>query len=169
MTLGGQYDWTKKAYPEGSPPGFPEDIASLIQDIFPNIQPEAAIVNFYSPGDTLSIHRDVSESSDVGLVSISLGCDAIFLAGLGNAHNGESRHVVLRLKSGDAMYMSGPSRYAWHSVPRIVADTCPPYLTGWPANTGPPGLDSTIDDRFEAWRGWMAGKRINLNIRQMRD
>src|SRR5436305_11513801 len=41
--------------------------------------PEAAICNAYSPNDTLSPHRDVSEEADVELVSISIGCDALFL------------------------------------------------------------------------------------------
>ncbi|KAL8681955.1 MAG: hypothetical protein Q9186_001963 [Xanthomendoza sp. 1 TL-2023] len=170
MTLGGQYDWTKKAYPTGSPPDFPKDIAQLIHDIFPNIRPEAAIVNFYTPGDTLSIHRDVSEESDVGLVSISLGCDAVFVAGLEDTATGELKYVVMRLKSGDAVYMGGPSRYAWHSVPQVLAGTCPEYLSEWPASSqSHRDAKSTSDDRFEAWRGWMANKRINLNIRQMRD
>ncbi|KAL8804942.1 MAG: hypothetical protein Q9182_002252 [Xanthomendoza sp. 2 TL-2023] len=169
MTLGGQYDWTSKAYPAGSPPEFPKDIAQLTQGIFPHIQPEAAIVNFYTPGDTLSIHRDVSEESDVGLVSISLGCDAIFIAGLENTVTSELDYVVMRLKSGDAVYMSGPSRYAWHSVPQVLAGTCPDYLSEWPATQSHRCVRSTSGDRFEAWRGWMANKRINLNIRQMRD
>ncbi|KAL8765720.1 MAG: hypothetical protein Q9209_007285 [Squamulea sp. 1 TL-2023] len=167
ITLGGQYDWSKKAYPEGNPPEFPKDIAWLIHEMFPNIRPEAAIVNVYTAGDTLSIHRDVSEDSDAGLVSISLGCDAIFIAGLEEESTGKTRHIVLRLRSGDAVYMSGPSRYAWHSVPQILADTCPPWLSHWPADTSLQGTEPTYDARFEAWRGWIANKRINLNIRQM--
>ncbi|KAL8700917.1 MAG: hypothetical protein Q9201_005186 [Fulgogasparrea decipioides] len=169
MTLGGQYDWTRKAYPEESPPDFPEDIAQLTQGLFPEIRPEAAIVNLYSPGDTLSIHRDVSEASDVGLVSISLGCDGIFIAALEDPSTKKTRHVVVRLRSGDAVYMSGPSRFAWHSMPRVLADTCPPWLRDWPANMSVPGVEIQESDGFEAWRGWMADKRINLNIRQMRD
>ncbi|KAL8853964.1 MAG: hypothetical protein Q9221_001272 [Calogaya cf. arnoldii] len=169
MTLGGQYNWTQKAYPEGSPPGFPEDIARLTQGIFEHIRPEAAIVNVYTPGDTLSIHRDVSEDSDVGLVSISLGCDAVFIAGLEETSTDTMKPVIMRLRSGDAVYMSGPSRYAWHSVPQVLADTCPPCLSDWPASTSLAGAESTVSNRFAAWRGWMASKRINLNIRQMKD
>ncbi|KAL9000706.1 MAG: hypothetical protein Q9169_000742 [Polycauliona sp. 2 TL-2023] len=167
--LPGQYDWTQKAYPEGNPPGFPNDIAQLTQGIFEHIRPEAAIVNFYSPGDSLSIHRDVSEASDVGLVSVSLGCDGIFIVGLEDTSSKTVEHVVMRLRSGDAVYMSGPSRYAWHSVPQVLAGTCPPGLKDWPASTLLTGNESSASDRFAAWRGWMAHKRINLNIRQMRD
>ncbi|KAL8736715.1 MAG: hypothetical protein Q9166_000081 [cf. Caloplaca sp. 2 TL-2023] len=170
MTLGAQYDWTKKVYPEGSPPRVPEDIARLVQDLFPHTRPEAAIVNLYSPGDTLNIHRDVSEESDVGLVSLSVGCDGIFVAGLEEASTGELNYTVMRLKSGDAVYMSGPSRYAWHSVPQVLAGTCPPWLSNWPAyGSVSSGVESTTGDRFDVWRGWMANKRINLNVRQMKD
>ncbi|KAK6337212.1 hypothetical protein TWF718_009994 [Orbilia javanica] len=82
MTLGGQYDWTAKEYPNGPPVQFPRDIRNLIRGIFPTVEPEAAICNTYSPGDTLSTHRDVSEEADKDLVSISIGCDALFLISL---------------------------------------------------------------------------------------
>ncbi|EPS43757.1 hypothetical protein H072_2264 [Dactylellina haptotyla CBS 200.50] len=82
MTLGGQYDWTAKEYPHGPPIQFPSDIRDLVHGIFPTIEPEAAICNTYSPGDTLSPHRDVSEEADKDLVSISIGCDALFLISL---------------------------------------------------------------------------------------
>ncbi|KAL8944060.1 MAG: hypothetical protein Q9211_000725 [Gyalolechia sp. 1 TL-2023] len=169
MTLGGQYDWTKKEYPKGAQPDFPADIYKLIHGLFPETRPEAAIVNVYSPGDTLSVHRDVSETSDAGLVSISLGCDGLFIAGLEDQSTGQLKHVVIRLRSGDAVLMSGPSRFAWHSVPQIVANTCPPWLSDWPADTFPLAEEANTSNPFDAWRGWMAKKRINLNIRQMRD
>jgi alkylated DNA repair protein alkB family protein 1 len=115
-------------------------------------------VNLYSPGDTLSVHRDVAENSPTGLVSLSLGCDAVFVIGT------VDKVVTLRLRSGSAVYMSGPSRFAWHGVPRIVPGTCPHHLAEWPASAV--GEQS---NEFEAWRGWMRGKRVNLNVRQMWD
>lgn len=154
ITLGGQYDWTAKRYPDTTPPPFPPDIARLLRGLFPNTRAEAAIVNVYSPGDTLSLHRDVSEACDRPLISVSLGCDAVFMVALENEVNG-LKHVTVRLRSGDVVYMSGPTRYAWHGVPQIVAGTCPDWLKEWPA------------PEYEAWRGWMANKRINLNVRQM--
>ena len=157
ITLGGQYDWTEKAYPSEIPPEFPRDIAQLIKDLFPEIEPQAAIVNVYSPGDTLSLHRDVSEEVNRGLVSISLGCDALFVIGLRDDDSGNIRDMVLRLRSGDALYMSEASRFAWHGVPKIIPGTCPDYLADWPAN------------EYSHWRGWMENKRINLNVRQMRE
>ena len=163
ITLGGQYDWTNKVYPEEPPPPFPDDISSLLKGLFPDMEPQAAIVNLYSPGDTLSLHRDVSEEVTRGLVSISLGCDGLFIIGLRDSNDPSdpraSRYHTVRLHSGDAIYMSGDSRYAWHAVPKILPHTCPIALENWPG------------DQFPLWRGhrYMSNKRINLNVRQMRD
>jgi alkylated DNA repair protein alkB homolog 1 len=155
ITLGGQYDWTKKVYPDEEPPGFPPDIGELLNGLFPAMKPQAAIVNLYSPGDTLSLHRDVSEKSEKGLVSISLGCDCLFVIGNQDASDG----LVIRLRSGDGVFMAEDARFAWHGVPRILPNTCPSALEPWPAESG----------KFEDWRGWMNNKRINLNVRQMND
>ncbi|KAF2624589.1 hypothetical protein BU25DRAFT_493563 [Macroventuria anomochaeta] len=177
-TLGGQYDWTSKRYPSTPPPPFPSDIRDLLESIWKSTKAEAAIVNLYSPGDTLSVHRDVAEMSGTGLVSVSLGCDAVFVIGTSpspsaSEEEGErgEKIVTLRLRSGSAVYMSGPSRFAWHGVPQIVRGTCPEHLADWPA-----GLDGGDGNgsregkgEFEAWRGWMGGKRVNLNVRQMWD
>ena len=185
VTLGGQYDWTNREYPAGGPPPeFPHDIAGFLQTLFPDTRAQAAIVNFYSPGDTMMMHRDVSEHTDKGLVSLSIGCDALFMIAPSKSPGtspGEEEekekedddddqqekeknkpYVLLRLKSGDAIYMAEESRYAWHGVPKVLKDTCPDFLADWPAGDGSGG-------RYEQWRGWMRNKRINLNVRQMND
>lgn len=182
-TLGGQYDWTAKRYPDAAPPPFPHDIKDLLETVWTSTRAEAAIVNLYSPGDTLSVHRDVAEASPHGLVSVSLGCDAVFVIGVSasasasvsaSADVGEEqpeqhdKTIALRLRSGSAVYMSGPSRFAWHGVPQIVKGTCPSYLAEWPA-APKNGTADEEEGEYEAWRGWMAGKRVNLNVRQMRD
>ncbi|KAI1656388.1 hypothetical protein F4813DRAFT_390757 [Daldinia decipiens] len=166
VTLGGQYDWSNREYPNQAPPDFPHDIANFLQTLFPDTAAQAAIVNFYSPGDTMMMHRDVSEESDKGLVSLSIGCDALFMV----APNGykhisagkeasEKPYLLLRLRSGDAIYMTQESRYAWHGVPKVLKGTCPDFLADWPAE----------GDKFQEWKGWMRNKRINLNVRQMKD
>lgn len=157
VTLGGQYDWTQKVYPKGDQPEFPSDVAELLQGFFPSVDPQAAILNLYSPGDTLSLHRDVSEECDRGLISLSIGCDAIFLA----ANSDGSEMATIRLCSGDALLMSGKSRFAWHAVPKVLPGTCPKTIQPWPANS--------VGFAHEQWRGWLTNKRINLNVRQMRD
>jgi alkylated DNA repair protein alkB family protein 1 len=65
--------------------------------------------------------------------------------------------ATLRLRSGDAVLMSGESRYAWHSVPKILEGTCPTWMQQWPGS------------EWQQWDGWMERKRINLNVRQMFD
>ncbi|KAL8284443.1 hypothetical protein RB597_001822 [Gaeumannomyces tritici] len=175
VTLGGQYDWTNRVYPDGgtSPPAFPRDVAAFLETVFPDTLAQAAIVNFYSPGDTMMMHRDVSEETDKGLVSISLGCDGLFMiapSDLGGDPEaaprdaGSKEYLLLRLRSGDAIYMTKESRYAWHGVPKVLKGTCPPHLEDWPAGAADDGEGA----RFQAWRGWMKTKRINLNVRQMR-
>lgn len=157
ITLGGQYDWTNKVYPPEQAPAFPEDLARLLRVLFPTVDAQAAIVNLYTPGDTLSVHRDVSEECKRDLISISIGCDALFMVG---NHQGTGTATV-RLRSGDAVLMSGPSRYAWHAVPKVIANTCPLALGEWPCTASDPAL--------EHWKGWMQSKRINLNVRQMKE
>ena len=170
LTLGGQYNWTTKEYPSGAPPPFPKDIATLVHGLFPDMRPEAAIVNLYTPGDTLSVHRDISEESRQGLVSISLGCDGIFVIGLDDDGEPRTKCLTVRLRSGDAVYMNGAARLAWHGVPQVIANTCPAWLRDWPAsNASADRHDSDASVDYEAWRGWMSTKRVNLNIRQMKD
>ncbi|CAK7270405.1 hypothetical protein SEPCBS57363_004084 [Sporothrix epigloea] len=182
VTLGGQYDWTRRVYPDGvnneeeaesnKVPRFPTDLTRLLAGLFPDTDAQAAIVNFYTPGDTMMMHRDVSEETDKGLISLSLGCDALFMAAptsefekdtvVKAAKDGKEPYVLIRLSSGDALYMSGHARFAWHGVPKVVKGTCPDELAAWPAG-------EHTDGRYEAWRGWMRNKRINFNVRQMRD
>jgi alkylated DNA repair protein alkB family protein 1 len=152
MTLGGQYDWTAKRYPDSLPPPFPTDVAGLVHGLFPDVTAQAAIVNLYSPGDMLAPHRDIAESVGKGLVSISVGCSGVFVIGCDE----KEEVLAVRLNSGDAVVMGGESRWAWHSVPRVERGTCPEELAGWGAGQ-------------EQWKDWMRGKRVNVNVRQMWD
>ncbi|TWU74993.1 hypothetical protein ED733_005889 [Metarhizium rileyi] len=168
VTLGGQYDWTNRVYPDSEPPPFPADLSHFLLRLFPDTLAQAAIVNFYSPGDRMMMHRDVSEEADRGLVSLSFGCDCLFMiapSGAGPKDKGredgagDRNYLLLRLRSGDAIYMTAESRYAWHGVPKIIKGTCPDYLESWPAENG----------EYAHWHGWMKNKRINLNVRQIRE
>ncbi|KAL7919060.1 hypothetical protein ACQKWADRAFT_302491 [Trichoderma austrokoningii] len=164
VTLGGQYDWTNRIYPESPPPSFPADLSNFLTTLFPQTLAQAAIVNFYTPGDTMMMHRDVSEETDKGLVSLSFGCECLFMiapSGAPQEADIQKKYLLLRLRSGDAIYMTNESRYAWHGVPKVMKGTCPDYLADWPA--------SGDSGEYEEWRGWMQNKRINLNVRQMRE
>lgn len=164
MTLGGQYDWTNKVYPSEAPPKFPPDLQAMLHHFFPETTAEAAIVNFYSPGDVLSLHRDVAEYCDKGLISLSIGCDGLFMIALDGTDDLEAESLIMRLRSGDAVYMDGKSRYAWHGVPAVLANTCPQRLQAFPAAES--GGEDPSDARA-TWQYWMRSKRINVNVRQM--
>ena len=172
VTLGAQYDWTQKMYPAEEESAFPEPLARFVNFLFPSIRPEAAIVNIYRPGDALSVHRDVSEESDNALISVSLGCQGILVVGVavGDANEGDAvETIAVRLYSGDAVCLSGPSRFAWHGLPRILPGTCPDNLRDWPAQRTANGARKDQHSNYEAWRGWMSNKRVNLSVRQIQD
>ncbi|KAK9458937.1 uncharacterized protein V1516DRAFT_629628 [Lipomyces oligophaga] len=180
VTLGGQYNWTTKKYPTfklGDPgfPAFPTSLSTLLSAYPPRpfssefdlrpITGEASIVNFYSAGDVLSPHQDVAELSSADLVSLSLGCEAVFLASLDR----QRPSLQLRVRSGDLIVMSGPARAAWHGVSKIFSGTSPEYLVGHDyseyASTSP-DCQPFIHGRH-LYADWIATKRININIRQM--
>lgn len=169
LTLGGQFDWTGKRYPLEEEPPFPEKLGKFVHSLFPFMKPEAAIVNIYRPGDVLSVHRDVSEESDNALVSLSLGCQGILVVGLQEADGEPPKTAAIRLYSGDAVCLSGSARFAWHGVPQVLQGTSPNWLQDWPAKTTNTELEENQARRYEAWRGWMSNKRVNLSVRQIRD
>ena len=76
ITLGYHYNWDTKLYSKESYTPFPEDLAQVVSELvgvcIPSaVVPEAAIVNFYRPGDTLTAHSDYSEPNNAApLVSI---------------------------------------------------------------------------------------------------
>lgn len=155
VTLGGQYNWTTKVYPSFTPgsegfPYFPSRLHDLLSRPLFSINPEAAIVNFYSPGDILSPHQDVAELSKEDLVSVSIGLDAIFYVGLNRYDDGSdtlSPPLCLMLHSGDVIVMGDESRHAYHGVGKVFANTSP-------------DLDCKYGD-------WLRTKRVNINVRQM--
>ncbi|RDL41671.1 Clavaminate synthase-like protein [Venustampulla echinocandica] len=167
LTLGSQYDWTTRSYPAVSPTPFPPDVSALVTTLFQNsFTPESGVVLLYSPKDYMPVHRDVSEECQRGLASFSLGCDGLFIIARnknprdeGN-ENAEQEMVVIRVRSGDVVQMDGETRWSWHAMPKVMAGTCPEWLKDWPATEG--GRKD-----YEKWRGYMAGKRLNISCRQV--
>jgi len=121
-SLGYHYDWTKRMYEENAKSKFPSNLAALCQELASlvgeNITAEAAIVNFYPVGSYMSGHLDDAEQAmEEPIVSISLGCPAIFLVG------GKTTDTVptpILVRSGDVIVMSKDSRFAYHGVPAII-------------------------------------------------
>jgi hypothetical protein len=102
--------------------GFPQDLRCLHQSIASLInmsyEPEAGIVNYYPLNTVMGGHLDDAEHAmDKPIISISLGCSCIFLIG-GRNKSVPPKSIILR--SGDALIMSGESRYCYHGVPFII-------------------------------------------------
>ncbi len=100
--------------------------------------PQACLVNYYSPVSRLGLHVDADETArNAPVVSVSLGDRALFRLG------GQSRSdptTSLRLASGDVVVLGGASRRAYHGVDRIY-----------------PGTSRLVPD----------GGRINLTLRRV--
>lgn len=80
--------------------------------------PEACLVNHYVAGARMGLHQDRDEEAlDAPVVSISLGDTGVFRFG-GVERGGPTRSV--RLESGDALVLGGPSRLVHHGVDRIL-------------------------------------------------
>ncbi|KAK9366070.1 hypothetical protein V1509DRAFT_631172 [Lipomyces kononenkoae] len=176
VTLGGQYNWTTKKYPTFEPhtrefPDFPISLSTLLKGasaIFKDgINPEASIVNFYSDGDILSPHQDIAELSSADLVSVNLGCEAIFFCGLAK----DKMPLQLRVRSGDIVIMGGESRFAWHGIGRVWDKTAPDYLAGFDyyEHVENGKIPANVASGRKQYGQWMLSKRINLNVRQMLD
>lgn len=167
LTLGDQYNWATRSYASESPTPFPPDIAALVTTLFKRaFVPESGVVLLYSPKDYMPVHRDVSEQCERGLASFTLGCDGLFIISrdkdLSLSDDGKQEMVVIRVRSGDVVEMSGETRWAWHAMPKVMAGTCPIELQDWPVKQG-----QGTPREYEKWRGYMKGKRLNISCRQV--
>jgi len=83
--------------------------------------PDCCLVNFYAPGARMGLHQDRDEADFAHpVVSISLGCDALFRIG-NRARGGPTQSVWLR--SGDVVVMGGPARLLHHGIDRVKPGT----------------------------------------------
>jgi alkylated DNA repair protein (DNA oxidative demethylase) len=87
---------------------------------------DIALINFYDGDARMGLHRDSDEKSDAPVVSLSLGDTCVFR--FGNPETRTRPYTDVELRSGDLFVFGGPSRLAYHGVPRIQAGTAPPEL-----------------------------------------
>jgi alkylated DNA repair protein (DNA oxidative demethylase) len=85
--------------------------------------PDVALVNLYTDGARMGMHQDRDERRDDPVVSFSLGDSCTFRFG-NPATRGPPYHDV-ELASGDLFVFGGPSRYAFHGVPKVHPGTGP--------------------------------------------
>lgn len=176
-TLGYHYDWTNKVYDENRKDEFPRELNDLVATVadslgFSNYKSEAAIINFYPIGSTLSAHTDHSEFFlDSPLFSISFGQSAIFLIG---GLDRENEAFPILLNSGDIVVMSKESRLCYHAVPRVFQSD----IISWQTNHEEDILRCSDLDQQEVkrclnnedWKpfnNYLQDSRINVNVRQV--
>jgi alkylated DNA repair protein (DNA oxidative demethylase) len=93
-------------------------------------RPDVALVNYYDRDAKLGMHQDKEEHCDAPVVSLSIGDRCVFR--FGNTENRNRPWTDVELASGDAFVFGGPSRFAYHGVPKLYPDS-------GPAETGLPG------------------------------
>ncbi|WP_318217417.1 alpha-ketoglutarate-dependent dioxygenase AlkB [Streptomyces sp. SCL15-6] len=87
---------------------------------------DIALINFYDADARMGLHRDADERADAPVVSLSLGDTCVFR--FGNPDTRTRPWTDVELRSGDLFVFGGPSRLAYHGVPRVHAGTAPPEL-----------------------------------------
>ncbi|TDD34191.1 alpha-ketoglutarate-dependent dioxygenase AlkB [Nonomuraea terrae] len=86
--------------------------------------PDTALINFYDGQAKMGMHQDKDEKSDAPVVSLSIGDACLFR--FGNTETRGRPYTDVRLDSGDAFVFGGPSRFAYHGVPKVYAGTGDP-------------------------------------------
>ncbi|MGW3203919.1 alpha-ketoglutarate-dependent dioxygenase AlkB family protein [Streptomyces sp. NPDC001135] len=87
---------------------------------------DIALINFYDGDARMGMHRDSDEKADAPVVSLSLGDTCVFR--FGNTRTRAKPYTDVELRSGDLFVFGGPSRLAYHGVPRVHPGTAPPGL-----------------------------------------
>lgn len=87
-------------------------------------EPDTALVNFYDADARMGMHQDKDERSDQPVVSLSIGDTCTFRFGT-TEHRGRP-YTDVELQGGDLVVFGGPSRFAFHGVPRVRAGTGDP-------------------------------------------
>ena len=112
-------------------PPLPDAFADLCQQAataagYADFQPDACLINRYTPGAKLSLHQDKDEPDlRAPIVSVSLGLPAIFQFG-GLRRNDPLKRLLL--EHGDVVVWGGNSRLFYHGIQ--------PLKTGYHPLTG---------------------------------
>lgn len=93
-------------------------------DLARGYRPDVALVNYYDRDATMGMHQDKDERAREPIVSLSIGDRCVFR--FGNTEHRNRPWTDVELVSGDAFVFGGPSRLAFHGVPRIYPDSGPP-------------------------------------------
>jgi DNA oxidative demethylase len=86
--------------------------------------PDAALINFYDDAAKMGMHQDKEERSPAPVVSLSIGDTCLFR--FGNTETRGKPYTDVELRSGDLFVFGGPSRFAYHGVPKVLPGTANP-------------------------------------------
>jgi alkylated DNA repair protein (DNA oxidative demethylase) len=114
-----------EAYTLPGEPGYAPDIWKP-----EDYTPDTALINYYAHGAHMGMHQDKDEKSSAPVVSLSIGDTCIFR--LGNTSTRTRPYTDVELNSGDLFVFGGPSRFAYHGVPKTLPGTADPD-SGLPA------------------------------------
>ncbi|MEU6248620.1 alpha-ketoglutarate-dependent dioxygenase AlkB [Glycomyces sp. NPDC047010] len=132
------WHWRPYAYSRTTDDGapvkpFPPELGALARRALdaaygepPGAEYDMALVNFYDADAHMGMHQDREERSDAPVVSLSLGDTCVFR--FGNTEMRSRPYTDLELRSGDLFVFGGPSRLAFHGVPRVLPGTAPSGL-----------------------------------------
>lgn len=88
---------------------------------FAAFRPDAVLINRYEPGARLSLHQDKDEKDAAApIVSVSMGVPAKFIWG-GLRRSDPARRILL--ESGDVVVWGGESRFIFHGVAPLPANS----------------------------------------------
>jgi alkylated DNA repair protein (DNA oxidative demethylase) len=87
-------------------------------------EPDTALINFYEGQARMGMHQDKDERCDAPVVSLSIGDSCVFR--FGNTENRNKPYTDVELASGDLFVFGGPSRFAYHGVPKVFPGTGDP-------------------------------------------
>ncbi|MDN3262397.1 alpha-ketoglutarate-dependent dioxygenase AlkB [Streptomyces sp. CSDS2] len=99
---------------------------ALGPDAVPAAPYDIALINFYDADARMGMHRDADERADAPVVSLSLGDTCVFR--FGNTATRGQPYTDVELRGGDLFVFGGPSRLAYHGVPRVHPGTAPDWL-----------------------------------------
>ncbi len=98
-------------------------VAAAYGDGAVSYEPHVALINFYEHEAHLGMRQDKDERANDPIVSLSIGDDCIFR--FGNTDNRGRPYTDITLRSGDLFAFGGPSRFAYHGVPRVLPNSAP--------------------------------------------
>ncbi|HZX36736.1 MAG TPA: alpha-ketoglutarate-dependent dioxygenase AlkB [Streptomyces sp.] len=87
-------------------------------------RPDTALINFYDGAARMGMHQDKEERSGAPVVSLSIGDSCVFR--FGNTETRGRPYTDVELASGDLFVFGGPSRFAYHGVPKVYPGTADP-------------------------------------------